>query len=343
MHEYIEIQFRRKGKAFWIARQISGGFEFEESDPPTRPIDIGFSPYDDGTKYRMAHIRQIKGWGSEEFRLRVSVEDGVLVIRGDDEYSLPEGFYNVTANVGGAKVKKLPGRVEVVHDNHGVVIIDLEFDERTIEVDLSDADDKILTLLAASTIDGQSGIDWVADADIRPTKRACVLNLLANLRVFPTVSDPLITDTTCLFKSLDERCYAEIVTDFFDRVSTLSEEDDNTVYPEGRPHADIHALLIAAIGKFEASASGLFTEDGLLSFRAEGSPSLQMVIATPNAPYPSRFVDLDLDLGNPLQDIAGLVVHIGELLNGQPTNHLDLRKKLSKGKAAPYLYYKVVS
>jgi len=68
-----------------------------------------------------------------------------------------------------------------------------------------------------------------------------------------------------------------------------------------------------------------------------------MVIATPNTPFQSRFVDLDLDLGNPLQDVAGLIVHIGELLNGQPTNHLDLRKKLSKGKAAPFLYYNVVS
>ena len=82
---------------------------------------------------------------------------------------------------------------------------------------------------------------------------------------------------------------------------------------------------------------------GLFSFRVEGSPSLQMVIATPSSPFNACFVDLDLDLGNPLQDVAGLVVHIGELLSGKPTNHLDLQKKLSNGKAAPYLYYRVVS
>ena len=343
MHEYIEVQFRRNGRGFRVARQISGGFEFDEPDPPTRKIDLGFAPYDAGTRYRMDHIRQVKGWGAEEFRLRVSVEDGALVIRGDDEFSLPEGFYNVTANVSGASVGKLPGRVEVTHDGHGDVLIDLEFDDRDIVVDLSNADDMILTLLGASTIDGEAAIDWVSDDNVRPTKRACVLNLLANLRVFPSVSDPLIADATCLFKSLDERCYAEVSTTFFDRVSELSEEVDNRVYPEGRPYAPIHALLIGAIGNFEAAAEGLFTESGLLSFRAEGSPSLQMVIATPTSPYQSRFVDLDLDLGNPLQDIAGLIVHIGELLNGEPTNHLDLRKKLAKGKAAPYLYYKVVS
>jgi hypothetical protein len=343
MHEYIEVQFRRNGKAFWLSRQISEGFEFEEANAEARAIEIGFSAFDPGTELRMQRIRQVKGWDAQSFKLRISVEDGSLVIRGDDEFSLPEGFYDVTANVSGAKVKKRPGRVEVPHDQHGVVVIDLEIDDRTIEVDLEDADPAILDLLGASTIDEQSALDWVKDDDVSPKSRACVLNLVANLRVFPKLSDSLLTETTCLFKALEERAYAEVSTAFYDKVSELSEERDNTVYPEGRPHAPIHALLIAAIGKFEASAGGLFTEDGLLSFRAEGSPSLQMVIATPTAPFASRFVDLDLDLGNPLQDVAGLVVHIGELLNGQPTNHLDLRKKLSKGKAAPFLYYKVVS
>ena len=97
MHEYIEIQFRRNDKPYRIKRQVSAGFEFVEADPPTRTIDVGFAPFDDGTRYRMAHIRQVKGWEPQEFRLRLSVEDGSLVIRGDDEYSLPEGFYDVTA------------------------------------------------------------------------------------------------------------------------------------------------------------------------------------------------------------------------------------------------------
>ena len=100
-------------------------------------------------------------------------------------------------------------------------------------------------------------------------------------------------------------------------------------------------MLIPAIGEFDDNAKGVFDETGLLSFRAEGRPSLQMVIATPKGTYDHRFVDLDLDLGNPLQDVVGVVVHIGELLNGKPTNHLDLWKKLAAGKAKSYLYYSV--
>jgi hypothetical protein len=172
MHEYIEVQFRRRDKPFRVKRQVSGGFEFEEIDPPTRAIELGFRAFDEITKYRMTHIRQVKGWKPEEFRLRVSVEDGALVIRGDDEYSLPQGFYNVTANVEGAKLKRLPKRIELKHDDHGVVIIDLELDERTVDVKLANADDGIRQVLEASTLDGEAGPEWVEFGD--QTDEACM-------------------------------------------------------------------------------------------------------------------------------------------------------------------------
>jgi hypothetical protein len=36
---------------------------------------------------------------------------------------------------------------------------------------------------------------------------------------------------------------------------------------------------------------------------------------------------------NPLHDEVGFVVHMGELLDGKPTNHLDLEKKIARTKA----------
>jgi hypothetical protein len=351
MHEYVDIQFRRNGKPFRIARQVDGGFEFQEKDPPIRSITVGFSAYDEGTGYRMQHIRQIKGWTPPRFELRPSVEDGSLVLRGFDEYSLPEGFYAVTANVTGATVKKIDKRrVEIEHDGHGVVQIDLQLDDRSIDVDLGAADAGILEVLEASTLtwlDGttereQNGREWVLNPDVRATRRACALNLLASLRVWPTKSAPLIEDVTCFFVAQDERCYAQVTPSFYDRVRALSESHDR-VYPEGHPLATIHRSLLKAIRVFDDKATTMFGEEGLWSFRAEGAPSLQMVIATPEAVYSSAFADLDLDLGNPLQDIAGFAVHIGELLSGGPTNHLDLwstLRKESNGRA-PFLNYRV--
>jgi hypothetical protein len=345
VHDYIEIRFRKRGRPYRVARQVEQGFEFDEPDPPARAIHLGFRAYDDGTKYRLERIRRIKGWRPERFDIRVSVEDGSLVLRGDDRYALPEGWYQITADVDGAKVRKVDRRrVEVPHDGHGVVTIDLALDERTIDVDLARADADVLRLLEASVLDGRAGTDWVADAAIRPTRRACALNLAASLRVTPTKSGPLLHEVERVFLGLDDRVYARVTPRFYERVQALSESPDRPVYAEGHPHAPIHEALLTALAAFEPETANRFRPAGLWSFRAEGSPSLQMVIARPETPYRAEFADLDLDLGNPLQDAVGLVVHLGELLDGKPTNHLDLWKKLRKQKrVAPYLCYTVAS
>ena len=53
------------------------------------------------------------------------------------------------------------------------------------------------------------------------------------------------------------------------------------------------------------------------------------------------YAEFDLDFGNPLQDLVGFFVHVGELLDGKPTNHLDMRKPLAKTKAAQFLDHAV--
>ena len=57
---------------------------------------------------------------------------------------------------------------------------------------------------------------------------------------------------------------------------------------------------------------------------------MQMVIAVPPVNSPHTYAEFDIDLGNALQDVLGFVVHMGELLDGKPTNHLELRPKLAK-------------
>jgi hypothetical protein len=67
----------------------------------------------------------------------------------------------------------------------------------------------------------------------------------------------------------------------------------------------------------------------LTSFRADEQPSVQIVVATPkNDPNGRHYADLDIDLGNPLRDLEGLVVHIGEVASSEITDHLDLRDRL---------------
>ena len=66
---------------------------------------------------------------------------------------------------------------------------------------------------------------------------------------------------------------------------------------------------------------------------------MQIVCATPTIGGLPFCADLDIDLGNPLQDLEGFAIHMGELIGGGATDHFDLRKKLSKGATKNYLYY----
>jgi hypothetical protein len=49
---------------------------------------------------------------------------------------------------------------------------------------------------------------------------------------------------------------------------------------------------------------------------------MQVVVAYPEGEPPDGryYADVDIDLGNPLRDLEGFVIHIGELLSGGATD-----------------------
>ena len=138
----------------------------------------------------------------------------------------------------------------------------------------------------------------------------------------------------------NDRAYATVDRELYEALEDLSDDDQKPFYREGYPQADIHLRLLARIPE-PPERLALFPRESLVSYRGEGAPSLQAVVATPPAGLDYTYADLDLDLGNPLQDFVGFVVHMGELLSGKVTSHLDLRKQLAKGAAKPYLYYTI--
>jgi hypothetical protein len=70
---------------------------------------------------------------------------------------------------------------------------------------------------------------------------------------------------------------------------------------------------------------------------------MQAVVAVPPGGDPNRphYADLDIDLGNPLQDLTGLFTHFGEILNPGQTDHLKLAGRFAKGGTKDFHYYKV--
>jgi hypothetical protein len=340
MNEYIEVRFRRNGKPFPLKRQLTGGIEFDEPDPLERTVGITFDAASAATAERMNSIRRIQGWDPGQFKLQVAVEDGALVVRGVNEHALPEGLYKLKVEIEEART---PGKftvADVEHDSHAEITIDVQLDERGVRVDLDGCDPDIQQLIDRSVIDEQAGTDWLEDTSHRPTRQACLLNLLASLRTRPTKSSPLVRLVHDIYYVGNDRLYAKVDRSLLDTLQALSNDATKPFYAEGTPHAAIHGRLLSGIPE-PPEVRSRFT--ALSSFRGEGRPSMQAVVAIPPPDLTHTYAEFDIDLGYPLQDVVGFFVHMGVLLDGKPTNHLDMRKVLAKSRAADFLYYTVVA
>lgn len=338
MNESIEVQFKRNGKRLRVRRQLPGGIEFEEPDPLERTVGIEVVPQGDVTRMRMDSVRRIQGWQPGEFKLDVRVEDGSILLRGVNEHALPEGRYRVRLQIEEADSPR-SALALVDHDGRATVTIDVRMDDRSVDVDLSQADEEILALLSRSALDGIDATDWLEDTNRRPTRQACLLNLMASLRTKPTLGSPLLPLVHDVFLVANDRIYAKVDRALLPTLQKLADDPTRNFYAEGTPRGAIHGRLLTELPEPPEVKIGF---KDLTSFRAEGKPSMQVVVAVPPAGLSHTYAELDLDLGNPLQDIVGFFVHMAELLDGRPTNHLDMRKVLAKSSAKDFLYYQVV-
>jgi hypothetical protein len=340
MNEYIEIVFRKPGGTrLRVKRQTPMGIELDEPDPIERTIGIQLTGRGEVTKFRMRRIGQVKGWEPGQFKLNVSVEDGSVVLRGEDPDALPEGHYSLKVQVEEARTQQRTSAINLDQDGHDTLEVVLKQDDRNVDVDLTNCDLQVLRVLAGSTIDGEDSSTWLGSREWRATRKACLLNVIAALRTRPSPSDMLIHDVDHVFRVFNDRVYAKVDRSLLTRVEELAKHPKKPFYREGPPKAKIHERLLDHIPETPAIKSRF---QGLLSFRGEGRPSLQMVVAVPPVDLPYTYAEFDLDSANPLQDLVGFVVHMGELLDGKQTNHLDLRADLAKTSAKPFLYYGIV-
>lgn len=344
MHEFIEVRFHKpNGARLRVVRQLPGGIEFDEPDPLERTVAFSIRGRSEVTRYRMRRIAQIKGWEAGTFQLRVAVEGGSLVLRGDDPDSLPEGDYTLRVRVEDVTARQASTAVRLPHDGQARLDVEIRPDDRDVEVDLTGGDSEIRRVLDASTLDGQPASAWLDNAAFRPTRKACLLNLLATLRVRPTSAAPLIGLVHGVFMAFNDRAYMTVDRALLTRVEALVQDPARPFYREGEPLAPIHGRLKELMPEPPEVKARFGTP---LSFRAEGragTPSLQMVILPPPVDLAHTYAEFDLDLGNPLQDVLGFVVHAGELLDGRTTNHLDLRARLARTPAGSFLHYRVTA
>jgi hypothetical protein len=345
MDESLLIRFESGGRALNVVDfRADLGVTFDHH-PDASPLNlaIGLQPVLPGL---LEQVRRRHDWHDNLFLLDGTIDSGGLRLSGyhADPRGLPSGVYDITVEVESYHFEDTERRVVLHQGETAEIVLHEQPDPRRVQLR-----DNVDTLTApilrapASVVDGVPLLNWLASPDPRPARKACLLNVLAKLRVPPDpthgFSDPLTSALESIFFADVDRVYATVRPDAAARLGHLVES--GLWVEEGRPAASVHALLLDGMARIGVDGAAGY---GLTSFRQGGRNCLQIVLAAPPDPAAAThlYADIDIDLGNPLWDLEGVFIHLGELLDTGRTDHLALRAKLAGGPASDFLYYDVV-
>jgi len=196
-----------------------------------------------------------------------------------------------------------------------------------------------------SMIDAVPAAEWIASDRPRPARQACLLNILAKARVPAApemgIADPLSRFLKFVYRADVDRAYAVCSKELPGILERLCEL--GWWVAEGTPKAAIHGLLLDSLTSLQVPED-VANRFELRSYRQGGVKCLQFVVAVPPSDYDQStvYADIDIDLGNPLWDLEGIVIHLGELLDSGKTDHMKLRAALSGTAESEFLYYDLV-
>ena len=339
MNEQIRIRFTSNGVPLPTAL-VDGGLVLNgESSAAPRRIRLEFDGATPATRTRMEFVRQRHGWPPRTFPLAVTGAADGFVVAGNDRQSLPPGLYELRLTIGDLQFPK-GGRLNVELDEDATVEVALEASDDPRQVRLTRPLDQLPAglqrVLAAprSTVDGMPALAWLDSLRPRASRKACLLNVLAKLA---SNSAPLLDTVETIFFADVDRIYTEVTPACAALVERLAADPRRPFFAEGTPKAAVHLRILERAGVSRDRYR-------LRSYRQEGRNCLQVVVAAPRDGERGRhFAEFDIDLGNPLQDVAGIFVHLGELLDPDRTDHFALRERLLRDTAArDFICYDVV-
>jgi hypothetical protein len=336
MNESILLRFNRGGQILAVADlSASRGVTFaKQHHPAVSPLNmgLGLTPL---FPRLLDNLREPDGG----FQLDATAADGGIRFSGarGNPLGLPIGVYDLAVDIEALRIEDPRPRVVVKSGKQAVVDLEVEPERRRIAL-RPGIDTLTQALLDASTVDGQGAMAWLASATPFAQRQACMLNVLAKLRVPQGKAKKVLTrEFESVFFADVDRVYCVADPGLRPALEDLAASGHWAF--EGVPGAPIHRNLARQV-----KAAGLEDPDepmGLASFRQGGRNSLQVTIATPSHGR-AVYTDVDIDLGNPLWDLEGLLVHLGELLNPGRTDHLSLHRQIDKGDTKDFTYYDVV-
>jgi hypothetical protein len=303
------------------------------------PRGLGFTLRGLGDHQKnLERLRLENNLEKHQHRITLTRDDsGALVFESMLPERLPIGAFACTLKISGLKIRNSEFELIVNGDAEEQIIeLKVRKDQGRFELSrpLSDFDPQIADVLKRrSELDGLSGAEWLNAPGPRLQRKACLLNLLARLRAIETTDTTLLSFVDHIFLADADRIYARVDRDFLAGLVDLARGGSFTT---SGPVGAIHRRILQKISGPGAA------EYEFVSFRQNTHPSLQAVIAFSDAPGRAAYADVDLDLGNPLLDVSGFLVHLGEVIAPGQTDHIRLRSRLADDPAtAPFMYYKV--
>jgi hypothetical protein len=338
MNEQIRIRLTTDGAPLAITMTRDGVVLRGESGAAPRRVRLALQPFGAPTRKRVEQVQQREGWPRGRFDLNVTgMTDGVA-LAGVKPNTLPPGIYDGRLSIDDLRLSdRGTFRVEIPEHGAADTLLQATEDPRQVRLSrpLQAFPDAVRRLLVApaSVIDGQALEQWLDSMTPRASRKACLLNVLAKLASAPAA----VADTVeSIFFADVDRIYTEVGSGCAPLLQQLAMDPRRPFFPEGTPKAEVHFRMLDRAGVARADYE-------LRSFRQAGRNSLQVVTATPKPGRGSRrFAEFDIDLGNPLEDVVGFVVHLGELLDSSRTDHFALRSALMASPAGEFLFYDVV-
>jgi hypothetical protein len=282
-----------------------------------------------------------------DHRFTVTVVNGALSFTTVNPNRIPTGTYDYRLRIADLDLENGEGRVELrENDAPADIQINVGVERRIVELaETIHSDEPIADLVnGTSLIDGKRIIDWLNDDAPRPKRKACLLNILARLRIAPTEEVPLVNFLQNIFLADVSRIYAKVDPNLF---SQLQELDQDPLQPFSLDHGPldpVHQKLLDRIPQEDQDVTEGYRK-GMKSFRQDSQPSLQCVVFPPPDDKPGRgcYADIDIDLGNPKRDVAGFFIHLGELIDEGKTDHIKLNKRLKKDQILNgHLHYTII-
>ncbi|MCX6619000.1 MAG: hypothetical protein NTZ98_23245 [Acidobacteria bacterium] len=341
MNESLLLRFESGGRQMNVSSfRADEGIVFDSGrDASPLNLAIGMQPV---FPQLLVPVQQRHDWRRKEFELDVAIDAGGLRFSGfhGDPEGLPAGVYDITVQVESYEFRDAEQRIILGRNAQTVLTLQEEPDRRRVQLKALDPLVAAVINNAKSVVDGWPLNQWIASPAPRAARQACLLNILAKLSV-PSdqagLGEPLIDAIEYIYLADVDRVYATAKPELADRLERLVSA--GLWAKEGHPAASIHQRLLDGLA---ASTGQHFTP---ISYRQGGRNCLQIVIALPPSGFADRMVyaDIDIDLGNPLWDLEGLIIHTGELLDPAKTDHLVLHDKLNRGETKAFLRYDIVS